>query len=253
MTVAAHPRRMEFPTQSFTRRWYFAAIALVMLLVATAAFLPSIAQPAGRRAPLSLLAAVHGIVFFTWLLIFLAQTSLVASRHIGWHKRLGIASIAVFAMMPPLAWATTLAMVRRGVDLSGDLSVAIGNDVAATAVFPMFNTLIFAVLVVAALSYRHRPEIHQRLMLFANIELMPAPLTHLIGHSPVLAGMPGAIVMVPLTLFVLGAIAGDLLRGSHVHRLTWWLAGLRMISGFLEAGPIGGSAKWHEFLAWLAH
>lgn len=244
---------MESRTQSFTQRWYFTGMALVMLLVATVAFLPSIAQPGGRRAPLSLLAAAHGIVFFIWLLIFLVQSSLIATRHVAWHKRLGLTSIVIFALMVPLAWTTTIAMVRRGSDLSGDLSVAIGDDIAAQAVFPLFNILIFAVLVVAALSYRHRPDIHRRLMLFANIELMPAPLAHFIGHSRVLAPLPGVIVMVPITLFVFAAIAGDRLRASRIHRITWWLAGLRMVSGFLEAGPIGRSATWHQVVVWLAH
>jgi hypothetical protein len=54
-----------------------------MLGVAIAAFTPSLAHPAGRRAPLSLLAAAHGIVFFVWLLIFPVQCSLVATRHVG--------------------------------------------------------------------------------------------------------------------------------------------------------------------------
>jgi hypothetical protein len=31
-------------------------------------------HPAGRHAPLSPLAAAHGIVFFAWLLMFLVQT-----------------------------------------------------------------------------------------------------------------------------------------------------------------------------------
>ncbi len=250
--MAPHDTAMESRTQSFTQRWYFTGMALVMLLVATVAFLPSIAQPAGRRAPLSLLAAAHGIIFFTWLLIFLVQSSLVATRHVAWHKRLGLTSIAVFALMVPLAWTTTIAMVRRGSDLSGDLSVAIGNDMAAQAVFPFFNILIFAVLVVTALANRRRPEAHRRLMLFANIELMPAPLAHFIGHSPVLAPLPGVIVMVPITLFVLAALAGDRVRDGRIHRLTWALAAFRMVSGFLEAGPIGGSAAWHQFVAWLA-
>jgi hypothetical protein len=65
-------------------------------------------------------------------------------------------------------------MVRRGFDLSGDLRI--DHDPPYETVFALRNLLIFSVLVIAALAYRHRPEIHKRLMLFANIELMPAPL-----------------------------------------------------------------------------
>jgi hypothetical protein len=239
-------------TKSFVRRWFFTGMSLAMLTVAVAAFIPSIAHPAGRRAPVSLLVATHGAVFFAWLLIFLVQSRLVATQHIAWHRRLGVASIFVFALMVPLAYATTIAMVRRGIDLSGDLSLSIGNDVVHQAVFPLFNTLIFAVLVIMAVAYRGRPEIHKRLMLFANIELMPAPLAHFIGHSPVLAPLPGVIVMIPISIFVFAAVGRDLLVARRIHPLTWGLAILRMVSGFFEAGPIGSSVAWHHLLGWLA-
>jgi hypothetical protein len=239
-------------TKSFVERWYFTGMALAMIAVVLAAFTPSLAHPAGRRAPLSVLAGAHGTVFFAWLLIFLVQSRLVAARHVAWHKRLGLASIFVLALMIPLGYVTTIGMVRRGFDLSGDVSVAIGNDVVHQAVFPLFNTLIFSALVMAALAYRRRPEIHKRLMLFANIELMPAPFAHFIGHNPWLASLPAAIVMIPISVFVIAAVARDLLVARRVHTLTWGLAALRMISGPLEAGPIGSSAAWHQFVGWLA-
>jgi hypothetical protein len=238
--------------RSFVERWYFTGMALAMIAVCLAAFLPSLTHAAGRRAPLSLLAAAHGIVFFSWLLIFLVQSRLVATRQVGWHKRLGLASIFVLAMMIPLAYMTTIAMVRRGFDLSGDLSVEAGSDVVHDSVFPFFNTLIFAVLVIGALAYRRRPEIHKRLMLFANIELMPAPLAHFIGHNPTLAHLPGAIVMIPISMFVVAAVGRAWLVAGRVHLLTWGLAILRLVDGSLEAGPIGSSAAWHQFVGWLA-
>jgi hypothetical protein len=239
-------------TRSFAQRWFSTGIAISMLLVVICAFTPSLSHPAGRRAPLAWLAAMHGTVFFVWLLIFLMQCSLVASRHVVWHRRLGLAAIVPFALMIPLAWLTTIAMIRRGYDLSGDLRVQAGSNIFRDAVFPLCNILIFAALVSAALAYRRRPAVHQRLMLFANIELMPAPLAHLIGHSPALSHLPGIIIMVPVTLFVLAAVARDVLVNRRVHPLTWWLAALRMVSGPLEAGPIGSSVVWQHFAAWLA-
>jgi hypothetical protein len=141
-------------------------------------------------------------------------------------------------------------MVSRGYDLSGDLRI--DRDPQYGAVFPLCNLLIFSALTIAALAYRRRPEIHKRLMLFANIELMPAPLAHLIGHTPLLASLPPAIVMVPISMFVTTAVARDWLVARRIHALTWGLAILRMVSGPLEAGPIGSSAAWHSSVNWLA-
>jgi hypothetical protein len=117
-------------------------------------------------------------------------------------------------------------MARRGFDSSGDLRI--DHDPLYECVFPFSNLLIFSLLAIAARSYRRRPEIHKRLMLFANSELMPAPLAHLIGHIPWLASLPAAIVMIPISTFVIAAVVRDVLLARRVHPLTWGLALLRL-------------------------
>src|SRR5271170_6054283 len=190
--------------QSFVERWYFTSMAIVMLAVSIAGFMPAIVHPAGRRAPLTLLAAAHGIVFFAWLLLFLAQSLLVATRRVGWHRRLGLTSIFLLALIIPLSYVTTVDMVRRGFDLSGDQHVdphpqlVGGLDGYTASVFNFVGLLAFAILAIAAILYRRRPEIHKRLMLFANFELMGPPITHFIGHFPPLVLTP-ATVLVPFT------------------------------------------------------
>jgi hypothetical protein len=58
------------------KRWFFTPTAITMLVLAAVGFLPAILNTAARRAPLSLLAALHGIVYFAWPLIFLLQARL---------------------------------------------------------------------------------------------------------------------------------------------------------------------------------
>ena len=231
-------------------RWFFTGIALIMIATCLAAFMPSIANPIGRHEPLSFLAAAHGIVFVSWLVLFLVQSRLIATRQVTLHRQLGVFSILILALMISLGYSTTIAMVRRGFDLSGDLRFE--GKAAFEAVFPLCNLMIFAILVTLALVYRRRPEMHKRFILFANIELMPAPLAHLIGHTPWLAMLPPVIVMVPISMFVFAALARDFLLSKRIHRLTLALATLRMISGPLEAGPIGTSTAWHNLVGWLA-
>jgi hypothetical protein len=60
----------------------------------------------GCRAPLSALAAAHGIVFFAWLLLFLVQSRLIATRHVAFHRRVGLASVFILTLMIPLAYTT---------------------------------------------------------------------------------------------------------------------------------------------------
>jgi hypothetical protein len=250
MATTLHQTSPELRQKVFVERWFFTGMAIAMLATSTAGFMPSLMHTAGRRAPLSPLAAAHGIVFFAWLLIFLVQSRLVATRHVAWHRRLGVAAVFVLALMIPLAYSTTIAMVRRSFDLSGDLRI--DHDPLYESIFPFGDITIFAVLVIAALAYRRRPEIHKRLMLFANIILMPAPLAHFIGHTPWLASLPAAIVLVPISLFLISAVARDYLLMRRVHPLTLALAIFLFLSGPLRAGLIGPSAAWHHFASWLA-
>ncbi len=101
-------------------RWFFTAMAVLMIATSIVGFAPAILNPANRRGPLSALAAIHGIVFFAWLALFLIQVLLAGSGLMVWDRRLGIASIFLLLMMVPLGYSVTVAMVRRGFDLSGD-------------------------------------------------------------------------------------------------------------------------------------
>jgi hypothetical protein len=250
MATSSYPASPELTQKTFVERWFFTGMAIAMLATATAGFMPSLVHTAGRRAPLSPLAAAHGIMFFGWLLLFLVQSRLVATRNVVIHRRLGVAAVFLAALMVPLTYITTAAMVRRSFELSGDLKIE--HDPLYESIFPFGDIAIFAVLVIAAVAYRRRPEIHKRLMLFANIILMPAPLAHLIGHTPWLAALPGAIIAVPISMFLIAAVARDYLLLGRVHPLTSCLALFLFLSGPLRAGLIGPSAAWHHFASWLS-
>lgn len=55
MATALNLSSSKHRAKSFVERWYFVAMAIVMLAVSMAGFMPAIVHPAGRRAPLSLL------------------------------------------------------------------------------------------------------------------------------------------------------------------------------------------------------
>jgi uncharacterized membrane protein YozB (DUF420 family) len=198
-------------------RWFFTAFSFSMIVI-VAGFLPSLLSASGRRAPLSMLAAAHGVASCAWIGIFLVQATLIARGRIATHMRVGVAAVCLAALMIPLGYATCISMVRRGFDLSGDLKV--DRDPALAVIFPLGDLIIFAVLVTAAVAYRRRPDMHKRLMLFATIILLPAPLAHLIGHSPWLAALPAPIIGIPIFVLLAAAVAREFLTLRRVHPLT---------------------------------
>jgi hypothetical protein len=230
--------------------WFFTGMAIAMLVIACVGFLPSLVDASGRRAPLSVLAAAHGLTFFGWLIIFFVQARFIADHRIHIHKRIGMAALVVAGAMIPLGYATCIAMVRRGFDLSGDLQA--DTDPAAGVIFPLGDLALFAVLLTAAVVFRRKPHIHKTMILFANIVLMPAPIAHFIGHIPALANIPGPIILIPMALLMGAAVTREFIITRSVRPLTWATAAAMFLSGPLRAGVIGPSVAWHDFVRWLA-
>jgi hypothetical protein len=101
--------------------WFYTCTGLLSLLFCIAAFGPSNVHTERRLGPVTLLPAVHGFAFFAWLLLFIAQTILARTGNLALHRLMGMWSAILAAVIVVLGCQTTIAMGRRGYDLSGDL------------------------------------------------------------------------------------------------------------------------------------
>jgi hypothetical protein len=245
-------------------RWFYLAVALFMILLSFAGFSPSIADQSRRSALPTPLVVVHGALALAWLLLFLAQATLVATRRVPVHRRLGLVGPLVAVAMIVVGYLVTVNMVRRGYDLSGDLNrvlLAPGAPPppAATILFPLAELLAFGSLVAAGLSYRHRPDIHKRLMLLALIPLAQEPVNHLVGHLighwPALFSTGRSVSRaagpaVTLLFLAIGALH-DRASEGRVHPVSVWVPALLL--AWMVALPllVLPSAAWHALAAWL--
>lgn len=112
-----------------------------------------------------------------------SANEVAATRRIAVHRRFGVAGVGLLAAMIPLGYVTTMEMVRRGFDLSGDQNVdhyahAGFIDPQYGAVFNLYGLVAFTVLTATGLAFRRRSGIHKRFMLYPTILLMAAPVTH---------------------------------------------------------------------------
>lgn len=228
---------------------FFLTTAIVAIALAVVAFAPSLINQTSRRGSVTPLMLAHAVFMSAWLALFLAQTVLAGTGRVRAHRRLGIAAIVIAAAIVVTGYAVTVAMVRRGFDLSGDLSQAPGGAPGA-AVFQFSNITIFAVLVATALLFRRRPEIHKRLMTFAVIQtLMIAPLGHLAGHfnlPPLIFPAWGGAVLIAFLLH-------DWRTRGRIHPITPLVGVTLIVLGNVEAAVIGPSEWWQRFLAGIAH
>ena len=71
---------------------------------------------ASTAAPLPLFLQVHGAVFSSWIVLFLAQSLLVAAGRTAAHRSLGWAGAALAVVMGPVGAASGIRTLRAQVD-----------------------------------------------------------------------------------------------------------------------------------------
>jgi len=230
---------------------FYIGMALAAVVTALAGFAPAIFDPASRKAPLTWAIGLHGVVFSAWLALLLTQSLLVFNRRIAVHRVLGCVGAGLAVIMLVSGYFTTIAMARRGYDLSGDL-IGESGDPLMVMVFQLGDLLCFGILVAMGILFRHRPDAHKRLMMLATVGgLMPAALSHIIGHSPFLRGFHPAIILIPWTAFLLAGAVHDRLYLGRMHPISLWGALVVWVWSNLRAAAIGPSDLWRDFATWL--
>ncbi|AHG93440.1 hypothetical protein J421_5905 (plasmid) [Gemmatirosa kalamazoonensis] len=222
-----------------TRRFYVGMTAAAMVVVFVG-FAPSYYLRALTAAPpIPTIAHVHGAVFTGWLVLLLAQTSLVAAHRVDLHRRLGVAGGALAAAMLVLGVLASLDGARR------NRTFGAFPDGLAFMIVPLGDIALFGGFTAAALHFRYRRETHKRLMLLGTISLT----------WPGIVRIPVVQRHIPLGFLLLAALlaAGpihDRLVMGRVHRVYRWGAPLVFLSLPLRVA-IGTSAWWHRVAAWM--
>ena len=244
-------------------RWFYVGAGVFLILLSVVAFGPSIIDQSRRTASLTPLVTAHGVVTLAWLLLFLMQAMLVATGRTAVHRRVGIIGFALTAVVVGYAGLTVIQFARRGYDLSGDIFRVVlpqGSpqpdpaELAGGTLGPLLTVLEFGVLVAVALWYRHRSEVHKRLMVLALLLLAGVPLLHLggvlVGRWPELQGVVSvAGVLISLVLPFVPAIHDRMSRG-RIHPVSIWVPVL-MVAWAVVTAALPLSDAWREFAVWL--
>jgi hypothetical protein len=239
---------------------FYAGAAVFMILLVAAGFGPSILDESKRNLPLTPLVIAHGALTGGWLLLFLAQATLVARRRIAAHRLLGWAGALLAAATIAVGYLAIVGMMRRGYDLSGDITRAAGPPGSpppgpADAWIPLTEFLIFGVLVGAALCFRRRPEIHKRLMVLALVSLALEPIFHLVGYVcgrwPALWGPVSTVGLATQVLLLFAPAINDRLTRGRIHPVSLWapVAVSACVTIFIVG--VSPSSAWQDLAAWL--
>ncbi len=200
-------------------------------------------RPYFNSAPLMPLLHLHGLVFSSWLLLFVTQTTLVAAHRTDIHRRLGILGGVIATLMILIGVSTAVIRAKQGATPLPDISPL------SFLVIPLGDMFVFATLIGVGFYFRRRPDVHKRLMMLATISILAAAIARL----PFAIMQAGPPVFFGLTdVFVVACVLYDLVTLKRIHRATA-LAGLFIVASQPLRLVLGGTRAWLTFAAWLTH
>ena len=227
---------------------FYTWIALATFLIVFAGFARTFYLKIlfGTR-PLPFYLHLHGLVFTLWFVLFFAQARLVARHRVDLHRRLGVLGAVLAPLGASTAIGVSIHSLRRNY-LADPGSFSKQN--LRPFAMDLGTSLMFALLVGAALYFRRRGGIHKRLMVLASCSLLLPAIGRIPPHFSFFAGglwgLVGFTVVPPIVCIVF-----DSLRNRRVHPAFAW-GGLALLSSFPLFILIGGTNTWLAFSKWLA-
>ncbi len=216
---------------------FFSSMAVLMLGIVLVGFARTYFLAGMFRAHLpSPIIHIHGALFSAWILLFIVQTSLVASGNVAIHRKLGLWTFGLACLMVVIGLAAATNSLSRNFQVPG-------LDPLTFYAIPIFDIVIFAGLIFFGYRERFSAAAHKRLLLLATIALMDAPTGRppfaAITNHPYLGGFFMWILVAMLMTYDLWSI-------RKIHPATLWGGLWLVILGELSV-PIGMTHGWHAF------
>ena len=234
---------MTSSDRASSERRFFTGIALAILATVVVGFSRSFfLRPLfpDWPSPSETIFYVHGAVFSAWIVLLVAQTSLVAGRRTDLHRKIGPYGAALAVAMVVLGTVGGLVAARRA---TGFTEVPIPP--LQFLAIPIFDMILFAAFVWLAIAQRGNPQTHKRWMLLATVNLVTAAI----------ARWPGVLALGPLAffgltdLFIVALAIWDFRTRGRLHPVTLWGGLLIIVSQPLRL-VVSGTEGWLAFARW---
>ncbi len=254
-TAVSRPRPLATAGSRATERRFYLGFTVALTLSVLLGFARTFflrawfpAWAAAHAAPESIF-YWHGTVFALWYGLLVLQASLITTRRVQWHRRLGLAGAALAGLMVILGIVGSLVAARRP---SGFIDIPVPP--LQFLIVPLAALAVFGVLVALAIVRRHDTQAHKRYMLLASIVMLEAavgrwPFAFMSASSPIpFFDMPSLMT----DLFLIPLFVWDIRSRGRLHPATVWGA-LTIVASHLLRMPLASTAGWQAFAGWAVH
>jgi hypothetical protein len=225
-------------------RWLFLIAAILFPLLVLIGYFKSYYFSAffDVKPVANALVHAHGLVMTTWVLYFTAQIALIRSKNIKLHMTMGMAGIALAAVVIVVGLVTAYDshLVRA--------TAPAGINPHGFFLIPVFDMLLFVIFFAGAIYYRKRPAEHKSLMLMTAINFLPAAVSRipLVPEKFMILWAYGVPDIIVLTAF------GWYTWKHRKFNKVFAAAILLLIATQPLRIILAGSKMWLQIAAWLA-
>jgi hypothetical protein len=230
-------------TEQRRERWFFSGMTIAMALTCFVGFAPSyfLRSHFGPPQALPALLHLHGLAFSLWIVLLVAQSTLIAVKRTRLHRYLGYAGAILAMLMMVLGGIVAVTRAKQGL-----LGQGTGVPPLVFLAIPLATLVVFPVMIGAALYFRRRVDTHKRLILLGTVELLSAA----VGRMPAIAAVHQFAFFAVTDLFVLAIVAYDLATRRRLHPATLW-GGLFVVASQPLRIMVAMSPAWMEFAQWV--
>lgn len=230
--------------RSATRSRFFLYLTVAFLAIAIAGFSTTLFIPLARgtfSAPPII--KIHGALLFGWLLFLIAQTSLIQSKNVMTHRKIGWFGVFL-----------CVAIIISGVLIGAfatrrDLAVGGESSLIGSFVNTVIEMILFGSLVGSAIFYRRTPETHKRLLVVATISIL-GPAWFRFRHFMPFIPNPFVTFSYIADSVLLIPIARDWITFKRVHPVYIWAGGAIFLIHAIEP-LVMESGPWLRLGRWL--
>jgi hypothetical protein len=238
-------------------RWIYVFTAATFIAIVLAGFIPSsldkiAAVQAGQRPPFPLVMHLHAILMGSFLLLLLAQTTLVATGRCALHMKLGIASLVLAPAIVIVGFLLAAGNYRAVAGLAEKAATPEARETFRSLGLRLDNILLlqirvgilFPIFLAIGLTARRRDAgLHKRMMILATAMALPAGIDRIPWLPTTLPGSPVGPDAYTL-LAISPMLVWDVLRNGSLHRAYWILLAFFLPVSLLVHG-LWDTPWWH--------